>query len=768
MIQRINLLRSIGAFDYVSPPASLGLERLTLIHAENGRGKTTLAAVLRSLATNDPQPIAERHRLGSQHPPEVVLDCHNPQSTLIFRCGAWNQALPELKIFDDLFVDENVYSGLNVEAQHRQNLHELILGEQGVALIRKRQQLGNRVNHHSSELKHKDNAIPQHLRGGLSVDKFCDLQELPNIDNKIEAANLKLMAARNQEAVQANSFFEPIALPEFDIEAIKQMLLTDLPDLDKAAEAKVQEHVQALGEGGEPWVEEGFRRVATDDDGNCPFCGQALQGLDLIAHYRTYFSDRYARLKHEVADMADRIDRDHANGAHTTFERAVSKARETAQFWADYSDQPEIGIDTTAIALDWQAASDRVAGLLKAKQAAPLERLALDDQTLNALDSYNTHRRRIEQINGRLAASNQAIDQVKKQAEVAETEELQAELARLEATKARFSPEIAPLCEEYIQEKIARDQTETEMKQATKRLEDYRENVFPNLQEGVNKYLRKFNAGFIIDSLEPANIGSGARSTCTYNVVINNESIAVKSASTPPGKPSFRNSLSAGDRNALALALFFSSLDQNSNLADTVVVLDDPISSLDDHRSYTTVQEVRNLSLRARQVIVLSHKKSFLCDIWNHPVGKLCSSLEISQAGAQSTIREWNVSQDAITEHDRRHEILQKYADNQSGDERQVAESIRLYLEGYLRVAFPGIYPPGTLLGKFLNHCCQKVCCSDKVLNEEEIQELREIVEYGNLFHHDPNPAWQNQAINATELLGFVKRTLDFVSPFKA
>ena len=767
MIQHINLLRSIGAFDYVSPAASSGLKQLTLIHAENGRGKTTLAAVLRSLATNDPQPIAERRRLGSQNPPKVVLDCQNPQSTLTFRNGVWNQALPKLKIFDDLFVDENVYSGLNVEAQHRQNLHELILGEQGVALIRERQELGKRVKQHSSELKNKDSAISQHLRGGLTVDEFCDLQEPSDIDNKIRAANLRLKAARNQKAVQASSFFEPIALPEFDIEAIRQTLLTDLPDLNRAAEAKVQEHVQAFGDGGESWVEEGFKRVAKDDDGNCPFCGQALQGLALIAHYRAYFSDRYARLKHEVIDMADRIDRDHANGAQATFERAVSKARETVQFWAAYFDQPEIDIDTAAIALDWQAATGGVAGLLKAKQFAPLERLALDDQTLKALDSYNTHRRRIKQINERLAASNQGIDQIKQQAEMATTEELQADLAKLEATKARYSPEIAALCEKYIREKTARDQIETEMKKATQKLEDYRENVFPKLQEGVNKYLRKFNTGFIIDSLEPANIGSGARSTCTYNVVINNESIAVKSASTPPGSPSFRNSLSAGDRNALALALFFSSLDHNPNLADTVVVLDDPISSLDDHRSLTTVQEVRNLSLRARQVIVLSHKRSFLCDIWNHPVGKLCSSLEISQAGPQSTIREWDVSQDEITEHDRRHEILQKYADNWSGAERQVAESIRLYLEGYLRVAFPGIYPPGRLLGRFLNHCRQRVCCSDKVLSEEEIQELQEIVEYGNLFHHDTNPAWQNQAINATELQGFVKRTLDFVRPSK-
>ena len=37
-------------------------------------------------------------------------------------------------VFDDVFVDLNLYSGLVVGSDHRQNLHELIPGTQGVAL----------------------------------------------------------------------------------------------------------------------------------------------------------------------------------------------------------------------------------------------------------------------------------------------------------------------------------------------------------------------------------------------------------------------------------------------------------------------------------------------------------------------------------------------------------------------------------------------------------------------------------------------------------
>ena len=57
MIRHIRLLRNIGQFDSVDAAATIALTQLVLIYAENGRGKTTLAAVLRSLATDDPEPV---------------------------------------------------------------------------------------------------------------------------------------------------------------------------------------------------------------------------------------------------------------------------------------------------------------------------------------------------------------------------------------------------------------------------------------------------------------------------------------------------------------------------------------------------------------------------------------------------------------------------------------------------------------------------------------------------------------------------------------
>lgn len=766
MIEYIKLLRNIGTFNSDSAAASLSLKRLTLIYADNGRGKTTLAAVLRSLGTGSSDPILDRHRLGSGDPPHVILKSHNPSSVLIFQDNDWNETLSALKLFDDVFVDENVCSGLQVESQHRQNLHELILGDQGVALSRRHQALVSRVSEHNATLKEKARAIPQQARGGLSVDDFCALPELADLDDRIEAVYRKLQAANEIEAVQTTPLFETIELPEFDIEAIKRILLTDLPNLDKAAEAQVHAHLQAIGAGGESWVADGFKRRVASDDEICPFCGQNLDGLELIAHFRAYFSRSYEQLKRDVADMVGAIYRSHADEAQVTFERGVATARQTGQFWTTYSsDVPKIEIDTAVIASDWKAARDSVARLLQAKQAAPLERLIPDDPDLIALNSYHSHLQGIRKLNEELSTANEAIRDVQRLAMATNKEEVLVELAKLNAIQARFSEEVALLCEDYIQEKEAKGKAEVERNEVRNELNQYRENVFPELQNGVNRYLQQFNAGYRIGSLAPVNLGRGSGSTCTYNVVINDSPIAVKSSNTPPGRPSFRNSLSAGDRKALALALFLSSLDQDPNLANTVVVIDDPISSMDDHRSLTTVQAVRNLAKRARQVIVLSHNKRFLCNIWNGADRKECRSLEIGRIGDESAIREWDVKQDSVTEHDQRHKLLQEYTVNQSGNKREVAAAIRPHLEGFLRVACPDCFPPGKLLGPFIGDCRNKGGRPDEILSEDTILELNNIVEYGNRFHHDTNQAWQTEEINSTELLGYVRRTLVFVGP---
>src|SRR3546814_16778961 len=127
-MNRLQLFRNIGQFDSGDAAARLPLARVTSVYAENGRGKTTLAAVMRSLATGDPLPISERRRMAAQHPPHVVVDCIGGPPAALFQTGAWNRSLPTVAVFDEISLAENVYSGLRVDIENRRRLIELLLG----------------------------------------------------------------------------------------------------------------------------------------------------------------------------------------------------------------------------------------------------------------------------------------------------------------------------------------------------------------------------------------------------------------------------------------------------------------------------------------------------------------------------------------------------------------------------------------------------------------------------------------------------------------
>ncbi len=745
-IDKFQLLRNVGQFDNVSA-AQISCGKLTLIYAENGRGKTTLATILRSLSTGDAALISERQRLGSQHPPHVILSRVNA-APHTFQNGGWTASLPSVAVFDDAFVAQNVCSGIEIDTAHRQNLHELILGSQGVQLNTTLLQRIASVEQHNRTLRERTDAIPASMRGTLTVDAFCALQADPEVDTKIEEAERQLAAAKSADAIQNQVAFQSLLLPEFDAEALKALLVRGIPTLEAAAVARVQEHFARLGHGGETWVSQGMKRIAPASEGEeaeiCPFCSQDLRGSEMIPHYQAYFSEEYEVLKAAIAAAITGMNAAHAGDIPAAFERAVRTASQTSEFWSRFSQEiPAIDVDTAAIARVWNAARNAVLAVLKAKQSSPLEPVELPEDAQAAIVEYEAARAGIASLSGRMEAANATIALIKERAAGANLAALTADRDRLLKLKRRHSEPTAGLCAAYLSEKQAKTDTETLRDQARAALDQYRLAVFPAYQTAINDYLGRFNAGFRIGAV--ASVNNRAGSSANYNVVINNTSVAL----TAVDGPSFRNTLSAGDRNTLALAFFFASLDRDPALADKIVVIDDPMTSLDEHRSLTTVHEMRKLCDRVCQMIVLSHAKPFLLAVWNDAdKGATRAAIRIARMGAGSTLAAWDVTQDAVTEHDRRHALVRDYiANGGPATEREAAQALRPILEAFLRVAFPTHYPPETLLGPFIHLCRQRVGTADQILPQVDIDELDALKDYGNRFHHDSNPAWQTAVI---------------------
>jgi wobble nucleotide-excising tRNase len=762
MVRSFNLLRQIGKFENVSTGAALPFTGLTVIYADNARGKTTLAAILRSLGSNRPQLVTERARLGADNQPHIVIDTGGG-ATAVFENGAWSGATADVAVFDDLFVTENVHSGTEVNAAHRQNLHELIIGHAGIALAGALQTEVDKIEAHNRALREREAAIPAAILGGLTVDAFCALRLTDQLDKQLDEASRRLAAANDGEKVARTATFLDLLLPFIDIEALRNVLAATLADLDSTALARVREHFDRLGEVGETWASLGIvlaDRIAAAGGDNCPFCAQDLRESPILGHYRAYFSEAYNALKGQVALAHSELNAIHGGDVLAAFERAVREAVERRDFWKAFAEIPAINVDTAAIARTWKEGRELIKGLLDQKSGAPLDRLDVSAELERVAAEHNRNCETIRNLSNELVQANARLDLVKEEARNANVATLRQDLANLQAIRARHEPQNSPLCDAYLSEKAAKGATERRRDGARASLDRHRETAFPAYGAAINDFLQRFNASFRVGPVDPVNTRAG--SSANYTLLIDGNPVPL---AANDGEPSFRNTLSAGDRNTLALAFFFANLQSDQSRDRKVVVIDDPMTSLDEHRTLHTLQEIDRLAREVASIVILSHSKPFLVGVWDKCQQIVKTALEVRRDGTGSTLAAWDVSAAMITEHDRRYLTAAAYLHQADpANERRVAESLRPMLEAFCRVAYAVDFPPGTMLGRFHQQCNARLATQSPIMGADDARELRAILDYANTFHHDSNPAHATEIINDGELMDFTRRTLSFIS----
>src|SRR5580700_5248717 len=96
-LHQIKHIGSVGRFRAASASGDVTFKKFTLIFGENGRGKTTLCSILRSLQTDDPNIVLGRTTLGSGKAPNVVIQFEDGNA--LFKDGAWNKPNDRLRIF---------------------------------------------------------------------------------------------------------------------------------------------------------------------------------------------------------------------------------------------------------------------------------------------------------------------------------------------------------------------------------------------------------------------------------------------------------------------------------------------------------------------------------------------------------------------------------------------------------------------------------------------------------------------------------------------
>jgi len=605
MLKKLLTISNVGRFCSYSAAGSVEFAKLTVIFGENGRGKSTLTSILRSLQSNDGNHISERASLPATAAKPAVQVRHQT-GNYDFKAGVWSAAMPDIEIFDAQFINDNVYSGLTVDHEHKRNLYRIIVGEQGVLLSRKVEDLDIAIRQTNTELTAKKAEIKPHVIDGSDIDKFVELPKFDKVDELIAKKEDEISALQSAAEISAKGSFAEIVLPAAPLTAILQ---TTIEDLSKEAAEAVAAHTLTLDKRGEQWLEQGTTYFK---DQTCPFCAQSTAGVDLVASYQSYFSEAYKDLKEDIRQHSKANDDRFGPLALLAVQNNITGNTTLSEFWKRFFDVKLSDLPTPDTVQAFKGLHTHLKERLDLKSGSPLEAVTATPELDAALKAYADFLANALKYNASCKAMNELVKVVKAKASGGNIAAATADLAKLKNAKKRHDSTVDALCKDYLLLKLTKLAHEAGKESAKIALDTYSSTIFTLYEGTMNDQLKLFGAEFLL-----ANTSSnyaGGKPNSSYNITINTAPVDVDSA---VGKPCFKSALSGGDKSCLALAFFLARLEHDPRIADKVVVLDDPMCSLDRFHSDRSVKAIVDIVGKAKQVIVLSHDPHFLRRIWD-------------------------------------------------------------------------------------------------------------------------------------------------------
>lgn len=760
MIERIINIRNLGRFANYHAHGDVTMRKLTLIYGENGRGKTTLCALFRSLMTSHAQPLQGRRTLGQANQPAAEILANGQNRRL--QNGAWSSTLPEVAIFDSEFIHKNIYSGDNVAHEQRCNSYRVIIGEQGVQLAQHIDQLTSDISSESTVIRRLRDQVQRHIEGNTSIEDFLRIDQVADVDVQIQARELEIQAIerRIQEAQQIQSKRQPQILIAPALPAgVDNILAKTLPDVSAEAEAHVKEHIhQHLDADGEGWLETGTHYASGED---CPFCGQSLANSDLLTLYRSYFNEAYRQLKRDVSTLPNLIAVCLRGNAIADMARTMATNAELMAFWGQFMDLPLPEVPTEKLQEVITNAATALGASVAAKLQTPLDVVIMPDQWQAFQVQLEAGRQAVEAYNQRIEEINAAISALKRPQSQDDITVAKAELQRLKESKKRFEPAVLADCTALTNEISRKVQLEYQKNAVRTQLDQYCQAVLQAHQGDINRYLTQFNTSFKITNTRHHYVGGSPSSY--FQIEINNEAIDLGDENTPETTPCFKTALSSGDRSALALAFFLATLRRSPNLTNRIVILDDPFSSQDRFRRAATQYLIARLAEECDQVIVLSHDPQFLSAVEQGSQAIGIARLQTSAVGEAVEISSCDLAAIIGCPLAAERARLAAYVSAGQGTAIDIARAIRPVLEGHLRQAEPGYFAGINMLGDMI--VAIRAATPEDSIHRfvQYVDELDQINQYARTFHHPPGISAPVPQIDGEELRGYVKRTLHFL-----
>ncbi|MBI3372699.1 MAG: AAA family ATPase [Betaproteobacteria bacterium] len=753
MLERIAEIQGIGLLHQANgKPCTC--QKATLVYADNGRGKSTLATIFRSASSGNAALIAGFKTVDGTLPPKIVLQFGSGHK-VSFENGGWSEQRPELLIFDADFIGRNVHSGGAVSTDHRKNLLEFALGEAAVAA----RAAVDKTTSESKAASEKVQSFVGQLSGyhlGLTLAQFEHLPQVSDIDAKLADLQKRLVAAGNVAAIQAKPVPKILAEPSFDIDGLFVGLGLSLKDVHADAEKVVKQHIAKLGgTGAENWLSQG-RQFG---NGNaCPFCDQDISSNDLVRAYQTHFNAAYGDLKTAVTALLGTVTTGTAANIIDAFAQSVGVSVAQAAAWVENVPIQAISFDADAARGALATFREFVVDLARRKNATPAESLGTGEEKAKAAALWEQVLIPVRSANAAIKAAEGLITGYKGQLISDSVPQLEQQIQQLQATKRRYDPKVVELLGHLAAARKLVEAADKAKKAARDGLDSLMTTTLKKYQTSINALLKNFGASFSLKGMSANFRGNAPRSE--YGLLLRGRDVALEG-----GPPSFATALSDGDKRTLAFAFFIASTLEDPKLATRTVVIDDPMCSLDVNRRHHTRTVLKKLHSKAAQLIVLAHDAYFLRDLRDalRKENKAAPIAIFQLAAAPNNYTNFaslDIDKECESVYFQHHRLLNDYAAGNGGDLKAVAKAIRPMLEGYFLRRFPGIVPKGLLFGEIVTLIRDAVTPNPLCHAKNLVDVLNEINSYAGKFHHD---AADSVVIVATELKTFVEKSLSVV-----
>lgn len=757
MINKFIQIHQVAKFHNYNAKGDVEMKPLTLIYAENGKGKSTIAAILRSLRDGNPDHILAKKTLGSNTSQKIKIQHTNGLSE--FKNDMWTQTYPNLMVFDSNYVNSNLFSGDRVEHEHKRNLYFLVIGEKCVSLAKEISDLDSRIRELGPEIQNLKTRIESKIKGDFNIESFVELKVRENIEEELLAQESLITSLIDANNIKKKSSLHLILLPEFDEKKIAFLLQKSIEDISADVDDQFKSHCQSLGKKSEEWIREGVE-FTIDKHQGCPFCGKPLDGSKLFEIYKGYFNNAYSDLKNEIEDSKKTFSSTFSSDKLINLQTSIEQNRNLTEFWSQYISKEFPDFDFNNIKNIWDKIDQQTNLSFLKKRNSPLEKFEYSDEEKVIILEYENLVKQINKQNEIISKVNTAIKQKKNQIEDQSLDNEKIKLNKIINIQLRYEDGIKNLCDKYLALTKEKTDKTAEKDQKRKLLDELTKEEIEKYQLELNTVLEKFGVDFRIEETKTS--FQGGRPSASYCLSINDECIQLGSQETID-KPGFKTTLSDGEKNTLAFAFFLTQLYQDTNLNEKAIVIDDPITSLDNNRRECTKQEIQKIIMQAKQVIVLSHDPFFLYGIAKE--NKISKNLVIRRKSRESLIEEWNIYDEVQNDYLRDYYKLVKYEEEGLGEKSDVAKCIRQVMESYLRVRFPDQFPPNEWLADFIKKIRESKKEDALWSMKNHLDEISGINDYSKKFHHgsDPNAMQNLGNINDGELTTWVRRVLVFL-----